>query len=44
MKPAAAAQAVGLTTLQAAAKFVSEVGGAEKAIAAIRQVRTLQIQ
>ena len=44
MKPAAAAQAVDLTTLQAAAKFVSEVGGAEKAIRAIRQVRALQIQ
>ena len=44
MKPAAAAQAVDLTPLQAAAKFVSEVGDAEKAVAAIRQVRALQIQ
>ena len=44
MKPAAAAQAADMATLQAAAKFVSEVGGAEKAIAAIRQVRALQIQ
>ncbi len=44
MKPAAAAQAVDMVTLQAAAKFVSEVGGAEKAIAAIRQLRSLQIQ
>ncbi len=44
MKPAVAAQAVDMVTLQAAAKFVSEVGNAEKAIAAIRQVRALQIQ
>jgi hypothetical protein len=44
MKPTAAAQAVDLTALQAAAKFVSEVGDAEKAIAAIRQLRSLQIQ
>ena len=44
MKPAAAALAVDLTTLQAAAKFVSEVGDAEKGIAAIRQLRSLQIQ
>ena len=44
MKPAATAQAVDLTALQAAAKFVSEVGDAEKAISAIRQLRSLQIQ
>ncbi len=44
MKPAAAAQAVDLATLQAAAKFVSEVGDAEQGIAAIRQLRSLQIQ
>ena len=44
MKPAAAAQTVDLTTLQAAAKFVLEVGDAEKGIAAIRQLRSLQIQ
>ena len=44
MKPAATAQAVDMATLQAAAKFVSEVGNAEKAIAAIRQLRALQIQ
>ena len=44
MKPAAAALKVDLNALQAAAKFVSEVGDAEKAIAAIRQLRSLQIQ
>ncbi len=44
LKPAAAAQAVDMATLQAAAKFVSEVGDAEKAISAIRQLRSLQIQ
>ena len=44
MKPAAAALTVDLTSLQAAAKFVSEVGDADKAIAAIRQLRSLQIQ
>lgn len=44
MNPAAVAQAVDMATLQAAAKFVSEVGDAEKAIAAIRQLRSLQIQ
>ncbi len=44
MKPAAAAQAADMATLQAAAKFVSEVGDAEKAISAIRQLRSLQIQ
>ncbi len=43
MKPTAAAQAVDMAALQAAAKFVSEVGDAEKGIAAIRQVRSLQI-
>jgi hypothetical protein len=44
MKPAAAALKVDLNALQAAAKFVSEVGNSEKAIAAIRQLRSLQIQ
>jgi hypothetical protein len=44
MKPAATAQAVDMATLQAAGKFVSEVGEAEKRIAAIRQLRSLQIQ
>ena len=44
MKPAATATTVDLTSLQAAAKFVSEVGDADKAIAAIRQLRSLQIQ
>jgi predicted negative regulator of RcsB-dependent stress response len=41
MKPAATATTVDLTSLQAAAKFVSEVGDADKAI---RQLRSLQIQ
>jgi hypothetical protein len=44
MKPAATALTVDLAALQAAAKFVSEVGDAEKAIASIRQLRSLQIQ
>jgi hypothetical protein len=44
MKPAASALKVDLNALQAAAKFVSEVGDADKAIAAIRQLRSLQIQ
>jgi hypothetical protein len=44
LKPAAAALKVNLNALQAAAKFVSEVGDADKAIAAIRQLRSLQIQ
>ena len=44
MKPAATATTVDLTSLQAAAKFVSEVGDADKAISAIRQLRSLQIQ
>ena len=43
MKPTAAALKVDLNALQAAAKFVSEVGDAEQAIASIRQLRSLQI-
>jgi hypothetical protein len=37
------AQAVGILTLQAAAKFVAQVGDADTAIAAVKQVQSLQI-
>ena len=37
------AQTLDISTLQAAAKFVSDVGDAEKAMAAIKQVQSLQI-
>ena len=37
------AQTVDIATLQAAAKFVATVGDAETAIAAIKQVQSLQI-
>ncbi|GAB4148049.1 MAG: hypothetical protein Tsb009_21590 [Planctomycetaceae bacterium] len=37
-------QAVSLSALQAAAKFVSEVGDAQTAIEAVRQLRDLQIR
>jgi hypothetical protein len=43
-KKSTATQAADLTTLQLATKFVSEVGDTEKAITAIRQLRSLQIQ
>ena len=33
-----------LSTLQAAAKYVAEVGNVEKAIEAVRQIRSLQIR
>lgn len=36
-------KALDLDTLKAAAKFVAQIGDADAAIAAIRQVRTLQI-
>lgn len=39
-----AAPKVDFATLQAAAKFVSEIGNADKAIEAVRQVRSLQIR
>ena len=39
---AQATVAVDIPTLQAAAKCVSEIGGADKAIAAIKQLKTLQ--
>jgi hypothetical protein len=40
---AAVARPVNLEHLQAARKFVSEIGNAETAIAAVRQLATLQI-
>ena len=43
-KKSTASQKLDLTTLQLATKFVSEVGDTEKAITAIRQLRSLQIQ
>ena len=42
-RPAAVA-AVNMDALQAAAKFVSEIGDADRAIAAVRQIRSLQIK
>ncbi len=41
--PAKTDATVDIATLQQAARFVSEVGDAQKAIDAIRQLRTLQI-
>ncbi len=41
--PVAAGTTVDIETLQRAAKFVSEIGDAENAIEAVRQLRTLQI-
>ena len=42
-KPSAAATAVDLNALQAAAKFVAQIGSADKGIAAIRQLQSVQI-
>ena len=42
--PAKTVQAADLNALQAAAKYVSEVGDASKAIEAIRQLHALQIR
>ncbi|MFQ5732934.1 MAG: hypothetical protein ACE5KM_13420 [Planctomycetaceae bacterium] len=42
-KRAAAARKIDLAALQAAARFVSQVGDADRAIDAIRQVRLLQV-
>jgi hypothetical protein len=42
--PAATGNILSLATLQAAAKFVSDVGDANTAIEAVRQLRSLQIQ
>lgn len=40
----AAAPKVNLASLQAAAKFVAEMGNADKALEAVRQIKTLQIK
>ena len=40
----AAVPVLNLSTLQAAAKYVAEVGNVEKAIEAVRQIRSLQIR
>lgn len=42
--PSAARPTVDLATLQAAVKFLGEVGSAEKAAEAIRQVQALQLK
>ena len=42
-KPSAAVTAVDLNALQAAAKFVAQIGSAETAIAAIKQLQSVQI-
>ncbi len=43
-KRPAAVCAVDMATLQAAAKFVGEIGNADKALAAIKQVSLLQVK
>ena len=43
-KPTATVTAVDLNALQAAAKFVAQIGSAEKAIAAIKQLESVQIR
>ncbi len=43
-KPSAAVTAVDLNTLQAAARFVAQVGSADTAVAAIRQLQSVQIR
>ena len=43
-KPTATVTAVDLNALQAAAKFVAQIGSAEKAIAAIKQLQSVQIR
>ena len=42
-RPSAAVTAVDLNALQAAAKFVALIGNADKAIAAIKQLQSVQI-
>ncbi len=42
-KPSTAVTAVDLNALQAAAKFVAQIGSADKGIAAIRQLQSVQI-
>ena len=43
-RPSAAVTAVNLTSLQAAAKFVAQIGDSDKAIAAIKQLESVQIR
>ncbi len=43
-KPSAAVTAVDLNALQVAAKFVAQVGSADTAIAAIKQLQSVQIR
>ena len=42
-RPSVVTTTVDLAALQAAAKFVAQIGSAEKAIAAIKQLQTVQI-
>ena len=42
-RPSAAITAVDLNALQAAAKFVAQIGSADKGIAAIKQLQSVQI-
>jgi len=43
-RPSAAVTAVDLNALQAAAKFVAKIGSSDKAIAAIKQLESVQIR
>ncbi len=43
-RPSAAGTAVDLNALQAAAKFVAQIGDSDKAIAAIKQLESVQIR
>ncbi len=43
-RPSAAVTAVDLNALQAAAKFVAQIGDSDKAIAAIKQLESVQIR
>ena len=43
-KPTATVTAVDLNALQAAAKFVAQIGSADEAIAAIKQLESVQIR
>ena len=43
-KPTATVTAVDLNALQAAAKFVAQIGDSDKAIAAIKQLESVQIR
>ena len=43
-KPTATVTAVDLNALQTAAKFVAQIGSSDKAIAAIKQLESVQIR